>query len=156
MFFHPAAAAPAGHLRRMPVKKKRPRTDEKDIVSENQMNCGHKWPGNGTNLRKNLMTTISQIKVGKHQSGIVDLDVALRETAKQGTHLSDQQIAAMLVEKISKKNYIPPNVTHLYEAALLREYKKYIGETVPEEPRIAWKSKSWEPAAPIVKNWNRT
>ncbi len=80
------------------------------------------------------MTTISQIKVGKHQSGIVDLDVALRETAKAGKNLSDQKIAAMLVEKISKKNYIPPNVTQEYEAALLREYKKYIGEPVPEEP----------------------
>lgn len=71
------------------------------------------------------MTTISQIKVGKHQSGIVDLDAALRETAKAGKNLSDQQITAMLVEKISRKNYIPPNVTHLYETALLREYKKY-------------------------------
>lgn len=80
------------------------------------------------------MATISQIKVGKHQSGIVDLDVALRETAKTGNNLSNRQIAAMLVEKISQKNYIPSNVTHLYEAALLREYKKYIGETVPEEP----------------------
>ena len=80
------------------------------------------------------MTTVSQIKVGKHQSGIVDLDVALKETAEAGKNLSDQQIAAMLVEKISKKNYIPPNVTHLYEAALLREYKKHIGESVQEDP----------------------
>ncbi|MCA1794716.1 MAG: hypothetical protein LC660_12780 [Desulfobacteraceae bacterium] len=47
------------------------------------------------------MTTISQIKVGKHQSGIVDLDAALKETAKAGKNLSDQQIAAMLVEKIA-------------------------------------------------------
>lgn len=80
------------------------------------------------------MTTISQIKVGKHQSGIVDLDVALRETAKAGKNLSDQQIAAMLVEKISKKNYIPPNATQEHEVALLREYKKHIGEPVQEEP----------------------
>lgn len=29
-----------------------------------------------------MMTTISQIKVGKHQCGIVDLDAALKETAK--------------------------------------------------------------------------
>ena len=39
-----------------------------------------------------------------------------------------------MVEKLSKKNYIPSNITDLYESAFLREYKKFIGEPIPEIP----------------------
>jgi hypothetical protein len=41
----------------------------------------------------------------------------------------------MLIEKASKKNYIPNSVKEDYEKALLKEFKKFSGEKVEEEKR---------------------
>lgn len=80
------------------------------------------------------MTRVFQIKVGKHQTGIIGLDDALKETAKESQGFSDEKIGALMVEKLSKKNYIPSSVIPLYESAFLREYKKFKGEPVPDTP----------------------
>ncbi len=80
------------------------------------------------------MTEVVQIKVGKHQTGIVGLGEALNKLVENKQNLTDHEIGTWLVEKLSKKNYIPSTVTHLYIDALLREYKKFIGEPVPEDP----------------------
>ncbi len=80
------------------------------------------------------MTKVFKIKIGKHQTGIMDLDQVLEEMAKEGQGITDQQIGALMVEKLSKKNYIPPTVVDLYESAFMREYKKFIGEPIPEIP----------------------
>jgi small redox-active disulfide protein 2 len=39
----------------------------------------------------------------------------------------------MLVEKTGKKNYIPNSVKGDYEKALVREFRKFLGEIVEEE-----------------------
>jgi hypothetical protein len=39
----------------------------------------------------------------------------------------------MLLEKTEKKNYIPPSTKEEYGKALLREFKKFLGENVEEE-----------------------
>ena len=39
-----------------------------------------------------------------------------------------------MVEKLSKKNYIPSTVTSLYEFTFLREYKKFKEEPMQESP----------------------
>jgi hypothetical protein len=48
------------------------------------------------------MTKVFQIKVGKHQAGIMDLDQVLEEMAKEGHGITDKQIGALMVEKLSK------------------------------------------------------
>ena len=80
------------------------------------------------------MTRVSQIRVGKHQTGIIGLEEALKEMAVERQGLSDQKIGAIMVEKLSRKNYIPSTVKDLYESAFLREFKKFMGEPVPETP----------------------
>ena len=80
------------------------------------------------------MTKVFQIKVGKHKTGIIGFEDILKEVAKESQSSSDQKVGAMMVEKLSKKNYIPSNITDLYESAFLREYKKFIGEPIPEIP----------------------
>lgn len=80
------------------------------------------------------MTKVSQIRIGRHQTGIIGLEEALKEMAKESQGVSDQKIGAMMVEKRSKKNYIPSTVKDLYESAFLREYKKFMGEPVPVTP----------------------
>ena len=68
-----------------------------------------------------------QIKIGKYQTGIVGLDEALKETAEECQGFSDEKIGAVMVGKLSGKNYIPSNVISLYASAFLREYKKSMG-----------------------------
>lgn len=78
------------------------------------------------------MSKISQIMVGKNKIGIIGLEGFLKEMDKESLNLSDQKIGAMMLEKLSKKNYIPSAVADLYASAFLREYKKFIGEPIPE------------------------
>lgn len=80
------------------------------------------------------MQTVRQIKVGKHNTGIVGLDNVLKEMAETMQSASDEQIAAELIQRISKKNYIPSGAYKEYETAFIREYRKFIGEPVAEEP----------------------
>lgn len=80
------------------------------------------------------MTKVFQIKVGKHQTGIMGLDEVLKEISMEDRNLDDQTIGTVMVEKLSKKNYIPSTVVDLYTSAFIREYKKFIGEPIPELP----------------------
>jgi hypothetical protein len=80
------------------------------------------------------MKDLVQIKIGKHMTGIVGLKSALEEVKATDHGLGDDDIAGLLVKNLSQKNYIPSNVTDLYEAALLREYKNHIGEKTEDEP----------------------
>lgn len=78
------------------------------------------------------MTKVFQIKVGKHQTGIIGLDEVLKEIAIKDRNLDDKTIGAAMVEKLSKKNYIPSTVVDLYTSTFVREYKKLIGEPITE------------------------
>ena len=80
------------------------------------------------------MVKVFQIRIGKHQTGIIGLEEALKEMSEEKQILSDQNIGTRMVEKLSKKNYIPSTVVDAYELAFLREYKKFIGEPVPKIP----------------------
>jgi len=80
------------------------------------------------------MVKVFQIRIGKHQTGIIGLEEALKEMSEEKQILSDQNIGTRMVEKLSKKNYIPSTVVDAYESAFLREYKKFIGEPVPKIP----------------------
>lgn len=80
------------------------------------------------------MVRVRQIKIGKHQTGIVGFDEVLKETVEECQGFSDEEIGARMIEKLAGKNYIPSNVTSLYASAFLREYKKFMGEAVQEAP----------------------
>ena len=80
------------------------------------------------------MTKVVQIRVDKHRTGVVGLEEAMKEVREEYHNCSDQKIGEIMVEKLSKKNYIPSTVENLYESALLREYKKFIGEPLPKIP----------------------
>ena len=80
------------------------------------------------------MVQVRQIKIGKHQTGIVGLDDALKETAEESRGFSDEKIGERIIEKLSKKNYIPSDAFPFYASAFLRKYKKFTGEAVQEAP----------------------
>ncbi len=81
------------------------------------------------------MNDVTRIRVGKNQIGIIGLKEALAEAKDNYSGMSDDQIGNLLLEKLSKKNYIVSGQNDTYKQAFLREYKKHIGEPVTEEPR---------------------
>ena len=78
------------------------------------------------------MGDATQIRVSGQKVGIIGLEEALENAAAQYGSMPDDRIGKMLLEKLSKRNYIARSATASYEDAFIREYKKYIGEEVPE------------------------
>jgi len=52
------------------------------------------------------MVKVFQIRIGKHQTGIMGLEEALKEMSEEKQILSDQNIGTRMVEKLSKKIFI--------------------------------------------------
>ncbi len=76
---------------------------------------------------------VSQIKVGRHRMGIIGLKAALEEVARDMGAASEEQITAELIQRLSRRNYIPSAVEADYGRAFLREYKKFVGMPPAEE-----------------------
>ncbi len=71
---------------------------------------------------------VSQIRVGKHSSGIIGLKQVLEKVSNECKGMPDDEIKAELLKRLSKKNYISNNAKEFYGQAFLREYKKFVGE----------------------------
>ena len=81
------------------------------------------------------MDDVTQIRIGRHMTGIIGLKQALVEAAARCKGMADDQIAGVLMEALGKCNYIESGVREIYAQAFVREYKKHIGEPVAEERR---------------------
>jgi small redox-active disulfide protein 2 len=76
---------------------------------------------------------VTQIMVGGHRVGIIGLTPVLEAVAKEFVGRTETEIQAALMERMGKSNYIAPSAQAAYETAFFREYKKFIGEPLPEE-----------------------
>jgi hypothetical protein len=76
---------------------------------------------------------VTQILVGGHRIGIIGLKPVLEAVARELAGRPDEEIKAELMKRLGKSNYIAPAAEAAYENAFFREYKKSIGEPVPEE-----------------------
>lgn len=77
---------------------------------------------------------VTQILVGGHRTGVIGLKSALEEIARTFSGCPDEDIKAGLMALLGKSNYIVPSAKAAYEAAFFREYKKFVGEPMPEDP----------------------
>jgi len=73
-------------------------------------------------------TDITQIKIGTHKVGIVGLQSAVEELAPDFAHESDDKVAAELLKRLSRQNYIPAKVRESYGHAFVREFRKFLGQ----------------------------
>ena len=71
---------------------------------------------------------IAQIRVGRHRTGIIGLKHVLEEVSQEFADRSDDKITGELIRRLSKLNYMPKNSLKDYKPALLREYKKFVGQ----------------------------
>lgn len=74
---------------------------------------------------------VTKIRVGKFIAGIVGLNEALSDAA--AAHLPpDEAAARSIFDRVRKSNYVAPGAELEYQEALLREYRKYLGQPVAE------------------------
>ncbi len=76
---------------------------------------------------------IVQIKVDKHSVGIMGFKVVMEEMAGEYAERPDIEITTELLNRLSKKNYIPNSAKESYGKAFLREFKKNIGKPFDED-----------------------
>ena len=77
---------------------------------------------------------VTQISVGGDRVGIIGLKPVLEEVARDFAGRADEEIKAELMARLGKSNYIVPKAKDTYETAFFREYKKFMGEPMPEDP----------------------
>jgi len=77
---------------------------------------------------------ITRIAVGLNMVGMVGLKQVLEEVAAAFPGRGDEEIRGELLERLSKKNYIPTGAREVYGDALLREYNKHLGRPYQEKP----------------------
>ena len=74
------------------------------------------------------MDGIRKIKVGGDTIGIQDLDAAIEELSAQYAARSDAEVAEAMLARLEKINYFAPSSREAYAAALLREFRKALGQ----------------------------
>ncbi len=75
---------------------------------------------------------ITRIKVNEQSVGLVGLKQAMEQMAEQYAQRPDDKVRAELINRLSRTNYIPPSARDKYGKALLREFKKFLGEPFEE------------------------
>lgn len=79
---------------------------------------------------------VTQIRVAGRPTGVVGLEYAIENIVQWAKGKTDGEIISELLSRVEKKNYIPSSIKQAFGKALSREYKKFIGEEVEEEPLV--------------------
>lgn len=74
----------------------------------------------------------SRIRVGDHEVGLIGLKQAIDEITKSHADKPDEEVQETLIERLSKKNYIPGSARREYGKAFVREFRKFLGQPYEE------------------------
>lgn len=91
---------------------------------------------------------ITQIRVGQHPAGIIGLKPVLEAVSRECSGMSDDDIKAELIKRLSQKNYISNTAKDLFGQAFLREYKKFVGEPFEDTAATGLEIKVLGPGCP--------
>ncbi len=98
---------------------------------------------------------IRQIKLRSGPVGVVGLSELLEEARSRG-FASEEELKAFLLGGIAERNFVPPTASEEYAEALLREYKKVVGEPVDEEPSGLLEIRILGPGCPNCRRLEQT
>ena len=73
---------------------------------------------------------ITQIRVNNSTIGIVGLEAVMADLAGGYAARSDGEIGTEMLRRLETKNYIPAKARSHYAEALVREFRKYLGQPV--------------------------
>jgi hypothetical protein len=76
---------------------------------------------------------ITQVRIGQHGFGIIGIKRLMEELAASHAAKSDAEVAAVMVGRLGKDNYIPAKVREDYGKAFVREFRKFLGQPHAEE-----------------------
>ncbi len=76
---------------------------------------------------------VTQIRIAGSPVGIIGLGSVMEEMAGEYEDRPDPEVKEELLNRLSKRNYVPPKVREDYGKAFLREFKKFLGKPVEEE-----------------------
>ena len=76
---------------------------------------------------------VVQIMVEGYAVGMIGLNAALEDIAAEYAKSPDNEVAEVLLNRLSKKNYIPQKARAPYKKAFLREFNKFTGKPYDEE-----------------------
>jgi len=91
---------------------------------------------------------VTQISVRRDRVGIIGLKPVLEAVAREFKGRPDEEIKAELMKRLGRSNYIVASAEAAYEAAFFREYKKFIGEPIPEDPADSLQIRVLGPGCP--------
>jgi small redox-active disulfide protein 2 len=74
----------------------------------------------------------SRIRVGDHEVGLIGLNQAIDAITKSHADKPDEEVQETLIERLSKKNYIPGSARREYGKAFVREFRKFLGQPYEE------------------------
>jgi small redox-active disulfide protein 2 len=74
-----------------------------------------------------------QIGIAGRPIGILGFKAVFEELAPTLAQSTDDVLALELVTRLSRRNYIPEKVKAEYGKALVREFRRQLGQSVPEE-----------------------
>ena len=74
-----------------------------------------------------------QISIAGRPIGIIGFKAVFEELAPTLAQSSDDVLAQELVTRLSMKNYIPEKVKAEYGKALVREFRRQLGQPIQEE-----------------------
>lgn len=69
------------------------------------------------------------LKIGNGIIGIMGLEGAMEEVFLLGP-LTDDQLAAELLSRLKKNNYIPDSARDIYAKAFIAEYKNFVAANI--------------------------
>jgi len=98
---------------------------------------------------------VTQISVGGHRTGIIGLKLVMEQVAQECAGRPDEDIKAELMTRLGRSNYIVPSARAAYETAFFREYRKFIGEPMPEDPGGPLQIKVLGPGCPDCERLER-
>ena len=75
----------------------------------------------------------TRVRLGDGEVGIVGLAVVFEEVKETLADKPDQEVGPVLLERVKKQNYIPASAQDQYREALVREFRKFLGQPNGEE-----------------------
>ncbi len=98
---------------------------------------------------------LTQVSLGRFRVGITGLKAAIEEVRSLRGR-PDAEIAQALLARLKPRNYIPAAAQEEYQRAFLREFKKALGEKVPEERPPGLSVKILGPGCPTCEQLEQT
>jgi glutaredoxin len=80
---------------------------------------------------------ITQVRIGRYSFGIVGIKQLMEDLATTHADRSDAEVSAVMLERLSKDNYIPGKVRDEYGRAFVREFRKSLGQPYNEDTEAA-------------------